>query len=108
MRRSRSTARSGPAAAGRHYEAALDGADDYWRSFALRHLGGLRDDEGDHVAAVELWRESTLLRQRVGFVPGALAQLALLQSELGVSQVIGMWGRELGIGWLADADAAAD
>lgn len=80
-------------AAERFWRTALDTDDEYVRSYALRHLGGLAADAGRHDEALELWRESTRLRQRVGFLPGVLAQLALA----GDSDVVPGWATTMGI-----------
>ena len=83
-----------------HYRAALDTADGYVRSFALRHLGGLADDAGRHDEALDLWRESTRLRQRAGHVPGVLAQLQLYTGDTTSDDIVTDWADALGLGEL--------
>lgn len=66
------------------YELALSGAresgDDLLMSYALRHLGGHAEDQGNLVKARELAERSAELRARAGFVPGVLAQQVILAS----------------------------
>ena len=88
----------------KHYRAAADTDDEYVRSYALRHLGWVADEAGQRDEAIELWRESTRLRQRAGFVPGALAQLQLIMAHTSGRQIVGDWATELGIGdWIVQA-----
>jgi hypothetical protein len=82
-------------AAEKHWRAALDTDDEYVRSYALRHLGGAADEAGRPDKAREMWQESTRLRQRVGFVPGVLAQL--VAQEGGATPVVAGWADALGI-----------
>jgi tetratricopeptide (TPR) repeat protein len=82
-------------AAEAHWQAALDTDDEYVRSYALRHLGWVADEAGRRDEALELWRESTRLRQRAGFVPGVLAQLVV--QEGGATPVVAGWADALGI-----------
>jgi tetratricopeptide (TPR) repeat protein len=86
------------AAAERYWRAALDTDDGYVRSYPLRHLGGLLDDSGRHDEALELWRESTRLRQRAGYVPGVLAQLQLYPGDTMPDQLVIDWAESLGMG----------
>jgi tetratricopeptide (TPR) repeat protein len=86
------------AAAERYWRAALDTDDGYVRSYPLRHLGGMLDDAGRHDEALELWRESTRLRQRAGYVPGALAQLQLYPGDTMPDQLVIDWADSLGMG----------
>jgi tetratricopeptide (TPR) repeat protein len=83
-----------------HYRAALNTEDGYVRSFALRHLGGTADDAGRHDEALELWRESTRLRQRAGYVPGVLAQLQLYPGDTTPDAIVTEWADALGLGEL--------
>lgn len=92
----------------KHYRAAAETDDEYVRSYALRHVGSLADDAGRHDEAIELWRESTRLRQRAGFVPGALAQLQLITAHTSAERVVAEWADELGIGaWIVQTAAIA-
>jgi tetratricopeptide (TPR) repeat protein len=88
------------AAAERHWRAALDTDDEYVRSHALRHLGGIADDAGRHDEALELWRESTRLRQRAGYLPGVLAQLQLYPGDTTPDDIVTDWATALGMGEL--------
>ena len=89
----------------RHYRAALDTDDEYVRSYALRHLGALADEAGRHAEAVFLWEDSTRLRQRVGFLPGVLAQLVL---PGGATPMVTSWAEALGIGAMLAAASATE
>jgi hypothetical protein len=91
-----------------YYRAGLDTDDEYFRSYALRHLGVLADSAGDHEAASRMWRESTSLRQRAGFVPGVLAQLVLLAEDMSGAQIVRDWADALGAGILVAAAAAIE
>jgi hypothetical protein len=62
--------------------AADETGDDLLASYALRHLGGHALDSGDLAAARDLLWRSAELRERLGFVPGALAQRILLADLL--------------------------
>lgn len=95
-------------AGGEHFRAAAETDDDYVRSYALRHVGGLADDAGRHDEALELWRESARLRQRAGFVPGALAQLQLTMTATPAERIVADWANEVGIGELIVQAAAID
>ncbi len=86
-----------PDRAAQHYRAVVDGADAYLAGYALRHLGGQADDRGEHEAAQDLWQQSLRLRQRVGHVPGTLAQLQLMADALTVAEVVTMWADELSL-----------
>jgi tetratricopeptide (TPR) repeat protein len=88
------------AAAERFWRAALDTDDEYVRSHALRHLGGIADDAGRHDEALELWRESTRLRQRAGYLPGVLAQLQLYPGDTTPDDIVTDWATALGMGEL--------
>lgn len=95
------------AAGEKHYRAAADTDDEYVRSYALRHLGWVADEAGRPDEARELWRESTRLRQRAGFVPGVLAQLVV--QEGGPSPIVAGWAAELGISeWIVQAGVDPD
>lgn len=96
----------GDGAAGEQfYRAALDTDDGYVRSYALRHLGGRAEDAGRRDEALELLRESTRLRQQAGFVPGALAQLVMVD---GGSPLVTGWADALGIGTLIGLMSATE
>jgi hypothetical protein len=86
------------AAAERYWRAALDTDDDYVRSYPLRHLGGMADDAGRHEEALELWRESTRLRQCAGYLPGVLAQLQLYPGDTTPDELVTAWADALGMG----------
>jgi tetratricopeptide (TPR) repeat protein len=86
-----------PTAGARHYQDAAGTSDEYVRSYALRHLGGVADDAGRRDEALAHWRESTRLRQRAGFVPGALAQLQLYPGETTTAQLVNDWAEALGV-----------
>jgi tetratricopeptide (TPR) repeat protein len=88
------------AAAERSWHAARATDDEYVRSYALRHLGGMADEAGRHDEALELWRESTRLRQRAGFVPGVLAQLQLYPADATPDDIVTEWAHALGVGEL--------
>jgi tetratricopeptide (TPR) repeat protein len=96
------------AAAERFWRAALDTDDEYVRSYALRHLGGLADDVGRHDEALERWRESTRLRQRAGFVPGILAQLQLYLADMTPDDLVTGWADALGLGELFRAGTTTE
>jgi hypothetical protein len=83
-----------------HYRAALDTEDGYVRSFALRHLGGMADEAGRRDQALNMWRESTRLRQRAGYLPGVLAQLQLYPGDTTPHAVVTEWADALGMGEL--------
>jgi tetratricopeptide (TPR) repeat protein len=88
----------------KYYRAAAETDDEYVRSYALRHLGWVADEAGRPDEAIKLWRESTRLRQRVGFVPGTLAQLQLIVAHTSVQRVVEDWATELDIGdWIMQA-----
>ncbi|HZE50498.1 MAG TPA: hypothetical protein VE074_13100 [Jatrophihabitantaceae bacterium] len=89
-----------------HYRTALDTDDEYVRSYALRHLGWVADEAGRHDEALEMWGESTRLRQRAGFVPGVLAQLVV--QEGGATPVVAGWADALGIGATISAVSATE
>jgi tetratricopeptide (TPR) repeat protein len=93
-------------AAEKHWRAALDTDDEYVRSYALRHLGWVADEAGRHDEALEMWRESTRLRQQAGFVPGVLAQLVV--QEGGVTPAVADWADALGIGATIGAVSTTD
>lgn len=97
--------RGDDAAAEPLWRAALDTDDEYVRSYALRHLAGVAHEADRPDEALQLWRESTRLRQRVGFVPGVLAQLALRAECAPVARD---WAAALGIGWVVDAVTPTD
>ena len=78
-----------------YYRAVLDTDDEYVRSYALRHLGALADEAGRHAEALSLWEDSTRLRQRVGFLPGVLAQLVMRDATM---PLVTGWAEALGIG----------
>jgi hypothetical protein len=63
-------------------EAAEATGDDLLASYALRHLGGHALDGDDLAAARDLLWRATELRERLGFVPGTLAQRILLAELL--------------------------
>jgi tetratricopeptide (TPR) repeat protein len=96
------------AAAERYWRAAVDTDDEYVRSYALRHLGGLADDAGRHDEALELWRESTRLRQRAGFVPGVLAQVQLYPGDTTPAGLVTDWADALGLGALLRAGTTTE
>ena len=96
------------AAAERAWQAARDTDDAYVRSYALRHLGGMADDAGRHDDALELWRESTRLRQRAGFVPGVLAQLQLYPADTTPNDIVTEWADALGLGELFGAGTTTE
>jgi tetratricopeptide (TPR) repeat protein len=98
----------GPVRAAEYYRRALDTDDEFIRSFALRHLGALADDAGDHDQAVAMWREATRLRQRAGHVPGVLAQLILLAGDLPTGEIVDDWADGLGIHALVARAAAIE
>ena len=79
----------------RHYQDAAGTSDEYVRSYALRHLGGVADDAEQHDEALAHWRESTRLRQRAGFVPGVLAQLQLYPADTTAAQIVADWAAAL-------------
>ena len=85
------------ATAARYYQDAAGTSDEYVRSYALRHLGAVADEAGHHDAALTQWRESTRLRQRAGFVPGALAQLQLYPADTSAAQIVADWAEALEI-----------
>jgi hypothetical protein len=58
--------------------ACEPGDDDDYASEALRHLGGVAQDNGDLALARERWERSTELAQRAGWLTLALAQQVLL------------------------------
>jgi tetratricopeptide (TPR) repeat protein len=103
-----SVLRDDEAAAERYWRRAADTDDEYVRSYALRHLGGLADDAGRHDEAVELWRESTRLRQRAGFVPGVLAQLQLYLGDTTPTDMVTDWADALGLGALFRAGTTTE
>ena len=96
------------ATAERYWRTALDTDDEYVRSYALRHLGGLVDGLGRHDEALGLWRESTRLRQRAGFVPGVLAQLQLYPGDMTTDDVVTGWADALGLGELFRAGTTTE
>lgn len=64
-------------------EAAETSGDELLESYALRHLGDHAHTAGDLQQARAAWERSTSLRERLGFVPGAVAQrLALAELRL--------------------------
>jgi tetratricopeptide (TPR) repeat protein len=81
----------------RHFRDAAGTSDEYVRSYALRHLGGVADDAGRRDEALAHWRESTRLRQRAGFVPGALAQLQLYPADTTAAQIVADWAEALDV-----------
>lgn len=97
--------RGDAAAAEPLWRAALDTDDEYVRSFALRHLAGVAHEAGRPAETLEMWQESTRLRQRVGFVPGVLAQLALREECAPVARD---WAAALGIGSVVGAVSATE
>ncbi|HEY8455963.1 MAG TPA: hypothetical protein VIL34_10230 [Actinopolymorphaceae bacterium] len=91
--------------------AEVDG-DDLLLSYALRHLGDhVLEDDSDIALAGTYWERSTTLRQRLGFVPGALAQQLLLATHAQragdptkarvIAEAVGRWAAALGVEWLA-------
>jgi tetratricopeptide (TPR) repeat protein len=61
---------------------AREAGDEVLTSYAVRHLGWTRQEEGDHEGARDAFEESLRLRERAGFVPGVgAAALALAQFE---------------------------
>jgi tetratricopeptide (TPR) repeat protein len=84
-----------------HYRTALDTTDDYISGYALRHLGALADDIGDHEAAVTLWKESLAKRQASGHLTGSLAQLLLLRDDVSLIETVGDWAEQLHLRVLA-------
>jgi hypothetical protein len=54
--------------------AAESSGDELLESYALRHLGDHAQTAGDLDAAGAAWERSTSLRERLGFVPGTVAQ----------------------------------
>lgn len=95
-----------PDAGETYYRAAAETDDEYVRSYALRHLGWVADEAGRRDEAIELRRESARLRQRVGFVPGTLAQLQLITAHTSAHDIVGDWATELGIGdWIVQTAA---
>jgi hypothetical protein len=67
-----------PATAHERYTRARTAAemsgDELLESYALRHLGDHAQTAGDLDAARAAWERSTSLRERLGFVPGTVAQ----------------------------------
>lgn len=60
------------------YECAVDLHDDMLASYAIRHLGYARAEQGDMAGAQSHFEESLHRRQLIGFTPGvAMAQFAL-------------------------------
>ena len=55
-------------------KAAEASGDELLESYALRHLGDHAHTAGDLDAARTAWERSTSLRERLGFVPGTVAQ----------------------------------
>lgn len=96
------------AAAEQYWRAALDTDDGYVRSYPLRHLGCAADDAGRHDEALDLWRESTRLRQRAGYVPGVLAQLQLYLGDTTPGELVTDWADALGIGEMLRAGTTTD
>jgi hypothetical protein len=103
-----------PEAAYAYYKQALPG-DELVTSYALRHLGDHAHTAGDLVLAREYWEQSTELREKVGHVPGALAQqvlLAMLLRDEGdeagaraVATETNRWARQLGITFIIQQTA---
>jgi hypothetical protein len=96
------------AAAEGYWRAALDTDDEYVRSYPLRHLGGVADEAGRHDEALALWRESTRLRQRAGYVPGALAQLQLYPADAVADDIVTDWADAMGLGELFRAGTTTE
>ena len=92
------------------------GADDDVAAEVLRHLGGSAQAAGDPELARRRWERSAELAQQAGWLPLALAQLALL-AELAAGQgdragasllgrEIRRWAAVLGLDWV-EAQAVA-
>jgi tetratricopeptide (TPR) repeat protein len=103
-----------PAVAFAHYTAALElaeqSSDEFLASLALRHLGDHAHTAGDLVLARTQWERSTELRQKIGHLPGALAQQALLAvlirdegdrpGAIALATEVNRWARQLQLVWL--------
>jgi hypothetical protein len=95
--------------------AGEQSGDDLLTSEALRHLGYLNDQAGDHDLALDQWRRATTARQRAGCVPLTLAQQLLVAETAAAGgaawvapqvQEIRRWAQALGLAVLtAQADA---
>jgi hypothetical protein len=103
-----------PAGGASRYASALrlgeQAGDGLLASYALRHLGGHDDENGDLAAARERWEEAADLRAADGHVTGVLAQqiwLATLADREGdhagaraVATEVRRWAAGIGLPWL--------
>ncbi|TCN41956.1 hypothetical protein EV644_104338 [Kribbella orskensis] len=103
-----------PADAFAAYTSALElgerSGDDLLVSLALRHLGDHAHTAGDLPLARTQWERSTELRQKVGHLLGALAQLTLLAvlakdegnptASVAIATEVSRWSRQAALPWL--------